>query len=66
MDAPAALAQADTPQVLALVDARQQEARRNGVTGIPTFVIGKSRVVGCQPYTALAAAAEREQVPHRR
>jgi predicted DsbA family dithiol-disulfide isomerase len=65
MDAQAALAKADTPQLLALVDARQEEARRNGVTGIPTFVIGRSRVVGCQPYSALAAAAERERVLRR-
>jgi len=29
------------------------------VTGIPTFEIGAIRVVGCQPYEVLAAAARK-------
>lgn len=41
------------------VDARQEEARAEGVTGIPTFVIGKQRLVGCQPYERMARFAER-------
>jgi predicted DsbA family dithiol-disulfide isomerase len=65
LDPATALAEADLPETLAIVDARQQEARRNGVTGIPTFVINAIRVVGCQPYEALAAAAERAKVPRR-
>jgi predicted DsbA family dithiol-disulfide isomerase len=59
LDPDSALAAADSLAILQRVDARQQEARRSGVTGIPTFVIGSQRVVGCQPYDMLAAAAER-------
>ena len=35
-----------------------REAAPAGVTGIPTFDLGELRVVGCQPYEVLAAAAE--------
>lgn len=52
-----ALAAADAPELLARVDARQDEARAVGVTGIPTFIIGDEGVVGCQPYEALEAFA---------
>ena len=54
-----ALAAADDPKFLARVDGRQADARRNGVTGIPTFFIGDEAVVGCHPYDVLAAAARR-------
>jgi predicted DsbA family dithiol-disulfide isomerase len=27
-----------------------------GINGIPTFIIGKSRIVGCQTYETLADA----------
>ncbi len=54
-----AVAAADDPAFLDLVDSRQAEARRAGVSGIPTFIIGSQRVVGCQPYEALAAAVRR-------
>ena len=40
------------------VDAMADEARRAGITGIPTVVAGAARVVGCQPYEEFAAAAE--------
>lgn len=40
------------------VDARQREARSEGVTGIPTFVLGNQRLVGCQPYERLARFVE--------
>jgi predicted DsbA family dithiol-disulfide isomerase len=30
------------------------EAERMKITGIPTFIIGKKRVEGCQPYQILA------------
>ena len=43
----------------ARVDERQADARRHGVTGIPTFFIGGEAVVGCHPYDVLAAAARR-------
>jgi predicted DsbA family dithiol-disulfide isomerase len=35
------------------------------VRGIPTFAFGDVQVVGCQPYEALAAAAERAGVKRR-
>lgn len=65
LDPRAALAAAADPDLLARVDERQAEARRHGVSGIPTFVFGEVRVVGCQPYEALAAAAERAGVKRR-
>lgn len=65
LDPEAALAAAADPEILARVDARQAEARRNGVSGIPTFAFGSEQIVGCQPYEALAAAAERAGVKRR-
>lgn len=65
LDPEAALAAAADPDLLARVDERQAEARRNGVRGIPTFAFGDVQVVGCQPYEALAAAAERAGVKRR-
>ncbi len=35
------------------VDADWELSRRYGVTGVPTFVVGRSGVVGAQPYEAL-------------
>lgn len=52
----AVLRAADEPTYLARVDERQCAARQAGVTGIPTFVLGDRRAVGCQPYERLAAA----------
>jgi predicted DsbA family dithiol-disulfide isomerase len=54
-----ALAAADDPLYLERVDARQARARAEGITGIPTFVFGTERVVGCLPYETLRAAALR-------
>jgi predicted DsbA family dithiol-disulfide isomerase len=36
------------------VDADWQKARQFGITGVPTFVVNGSRVVGAQPYEILA------------
>jgi predicted DsbA family dithiol-disulfide isomerase len=36
------------------VDADWEQARRYGVTGVPTFVAGRYKVVGAQPYDVLA------------
>ena len=36
------------------VDADWQKARRYGITGVPSFVAGGSKVVGAQPYEVLA------------
>lgn len=58
LDPVAALAAIDDPAVTARVDAMGRDAARAGVTGIPTFLIGDRRVVGCQPFEVLAAAAE--------
>lgn len=59
LDPERALAAADDPETLERVDARQAKARAEGVTGIPTFVFGTERVVGCVPYETLQAAALR-------
>ncbi|MND03450.1 DSBA-like thioredoxin domain protein [compost metagenome] len=37
----------------AAVDADWEKSRQYGVTGVPTFVIGRNGVVGAQPYEAL-------------
>jgi predicted DsbA family dithiol-disulfide isomerase len=57
LDPVKALAAIDNPAVVARVDAMGRNASRAGVTGIPTFLIGDRRVVGCQPYEVLAEAA---------
>jgi predicted DsbA family dithiol-disulfide isomerase len=36
------------------VDADWEQARRYGITGVPTFVAGRNKVVGAQPYNVLA------------
>jgi predicted DsbA family dithiol-disulfide isomerase len=46
-------------QYLQRVDAMREEASSVGVTGIPTLIIGRYGVVGCQPYEVIAQAAER-------
>jgi predicted DsbA family dithiol-disulfide isomerase len=55
----AALASATDPDLLERVDLRQAEAKKQGVRGIPTFAFGAERIVGCQPYEAVLAAALR-------
>jgi predicted DsbA family dithiol-disulfide isomerase len=65
VDPGAAAAAMHEPRWLARVDAARDEAERLGVTGIPTFLFGEQRVVGCQPYAVLAAAAERAGAPRR-
>lgn len=59
LDDSAALLAADDPALLARVDQRQAEARAAGIRGIPTFIIGRQQIVGCQPYPVLAEAAIR-------
>jgi predicted DsbA family dithiol-disulfide isomerase len=54
------------PALLARVDAARQRAAAAGVTGVPTFDFGDVvRVVGCQPYEALVAAARRSGASRR-
>jgi predicted DsbA family dithiol-disulfide isomerase len=43
----------------AAVDADWELSRRYGVTGVPTFVIGRYGVVGAQPYEALEGLVEK-------
>jgi len=43
----------------AAVDADWDLSRRYGVTGVPTFVVGRHGVVGAQPYEALEALVRR-------
>jgi len=58
LDPAAALAAIEDPAIAERVDAMGLEAARAGVTGIPTFLVGGGeRVVGCQPYEVVAAAA---------
>lgn len=42
----------------AQIDDEWSRARRLGVTGVPTFVLGRRGVVGAQPYEVLAELAE--------
>ena len=65
LDAGPALAAIDEPVYLARVDAMGDEARRAGVTGIPTMLVGRRRVVGCQRYEVFAAAVEAEGAARR-
>jgi predicted DsbA family dithiol-disulfide isomerase len=65
LDPTAALAAADSPAYLERVDARQAEAKRQGVTGIPTLNLGDQWIVGCQPYEVLARTAVRAGVARR-
>ena len=59
LDPAAAVAAASDPAMLARVDAARAEAEAAGVTGIPTFDVGPTRIVGCQRYEVLAEAARR-------
>jgi predicted DsbA family dithiol-disulfide isomerase len=58
LDADAARAALQDPAWQQRVEAMGGVARGDGVTGIPTLVAGPARVVGCQPYEEIAAAAE--------
>jgi len=60
LDPERALQAIGDPGYRSRVKAMGEEARRAGITGIPTFLIGRRRIVGCQPYEVLAAAAESE------
>jgi predicted DsbA family dithiol-disulfide isomerase len=65
LDPARAIAAIGDPVYEARVDAMGHEARRAGVTGIPTLLVGRRRVVGCQPYEVFAAAAEAEGARRR-
>ena len=59
LDPGPAIEGARDPAALARVDAAGLAARCAGVTGIPTFDLGETRIVGCQRYEVLAEAARR-------
>ena len=59
LDADGVTAAARDHRYLARVDAATADARERGITGIPTFVLGRLPVIGCQRYEHLAHAAER-------
>ena len=65
LDPAAAVAAVDDPLTQRRVAAMGRDAARAGVTGIPTFLVGRRRVVGCQPYEVLAEAAEQEGAARR-
>ena len=43
------------------VDADWEQARRYGITGVPTFIAGGHKVVGAQPYNVLADLLRADQ-----
>jgi predicted DsbA family dithiol-disulfide isomerase len=57
LDPASAIEAAGSAKYLGRVDELREEACGMGITGIPTFIIKNQRVVGCQPYEALAEAA---------
>jgi predicted DsbA family dithiol-disulfide isomerase len=59
LDPDIAIKAADDPVYLSRVDTLRLEATQNQVSGIPTFIFGAERVVGCQKYEVIAAAAKR-------
>lgn len=65
LDPALAVAAIDDPALRARVDDMGRAAARAGVTGIPTFVIGSRRVVGCQPYEVLEEVAQAEGARRR-
>ena len=56
LDPQQALTACDSADYLVRVDSLGAEAKRMGITGIPTFIIGETRIVGCQPYQILVNA----------
>ena len=59
LDAEATVTAARSPEYIARVDDLRKRANDVGVAGIPAFLFPNERIVGCQPYERLAAAAER-------
>jgi predicted DsbA family dithiol-disulfide isomerase len=49
----------------AAVDADWDRSRQLGVTAVPTFILGDRRLVGAQPYEALARLLEENHVKMR-
>ena len=51
-----AMEASESASYLSRIDSIRAEAGRLGIDGIPTFIIGKERNVGCQSYEILADA----------
>lgn len=49
----------------AVVDADWTKSRDYGVTGVPTFVVGRAGIVGAQPYDAIERLLIEAGVKHR-
>ena len=56
LDPQKAMKASESPDYLSRIDSIRAEAGRLGIDGIPTFIIGKQRIVGCQSYEILADA----------
>jgi predicted DsbA family dithiol-disulfide isomerase len=65
LDPGPALAAADDAAMLARVDGARRRALEARVTGIPTLELGAVRLVGCQPYETIAAAARKAGAARR-
>ena len=65
LDPAAALAASTEEKYLSIIDRKREEAEELGVTGIPTFVVGRHGVVGCQPYEVLARFLESQGAQKR-
>lgn len=59
LDRQKALKASESAVYLVRIDDIRAEAERMGINGIPTFIIGKERIVGCQPYQVVAEAVIR-------
>ena len=59
LDPMKAISATENETYLERVKLMNHEAWRNGISGIPTFIIGESRIVGCQPFEVLAEAVEK-------
>jgi len=59
LDVDAARQVLETRSFKAAVDADWQLSRQYGITGVPTFVVGRHGVVGAQPYETLEQLVEK-------
>ncbi len=59
LDPDAAAAALHDEAMATRLDAQRERAAEAKVAAIPAFLIGDERIVGCQPYERIAAAAER-------
>ena len=66
LDPTAAMEATNSHRYLQRVDELRAESYGMGITGIPTFIIGKQRVVGCQPYDTLVSASRNAGVSARK